>query len=193
MRNHETTFSLILSLAVGSYELILVTVVTCFQLKERDVSLNLPGPLTMTEHPGRHATQRSDPLLKQHELSFSHLQALAPASPAASNDHPFPPCFFPALVPVTPPLGSLLRFLFICQMKVFPSWVLKSELRQTWVLEPQALMSVDEDRSWCSCCLPGHRDCLPSGPGSCLLPMSRPSLRGRHVDPHGVTSAELHR
>lgn len=44
MRNHETTFSLILSLAVGSYELILVTVVTCFQLKERDVSLNLPGP-----------------------------------------------------------------------------------------------------------------------------------------------------
>lgn len=56
MRNHETTFSLILSLAVGSYELILVTVVTCFQLKERDVSLNLPGPLTVTEHPGRHAT-----------------------------------------------------------------------------------------------------------------------------------------
>ena len=109
MRNHETTFSPILSPAVGSYELILVTVVTCLQLKERDVSLDLPGPLTVTEHPGKHATQRSDPLLKQHKLSFSHLQALAPASPAASNAHPFPPCFFPALVPVTPLPGSLLR------------------------------------------------------------------------------------
>ena len=43
MRNHETTFSLILSPAVGSYELILVTVVTCFHLKERDVSLDLPA------------------------------------------------------------------------------------------------------------------------------------------------------
>lgn len=40
--------------------------------------------------------------------------------------------------------------------KVFPSWVLKSELRQTRVLQPRALICVDEDCSWCSCCLPGH-------------------------------------
>lgn len=46
MRNHETTFSLILPPTVGSYEFILVTVVTCSQLKERDVSLGLPGPLS---------------------------------------------------------------------------------------------------------------------------------------------------
>ena len=129
MRNHETTFSLILSLAVGSYELILVTVVTCFQLKERDVSLNLPGPLTVTEHPGRHATQRSDPLLKQHELSFSHLQALAPASPVASNDHPFPPCFFPALVPVTPPLGNDPRDELAC-LKDACTWLIATAARE---------------------------------------------------------------
>lgn len=72
--------------------------------------------VTVTEYLGRHATQRPDPLLKQHKLSFSHLQALAPASPAASSAHPFHPCFFPALVPVPPLPGSLPRFLFICRM-----------------------------------------------------------------------------
>lgn len=39
----QTTLSVILSPAVGSYALVLVTVVTCFQLKERDFSLSLLG------------------------------------------------------------------------------------------------------------------------------------------------------
>lgn len=168
MRNHETTFSLILSPTVGSYEFILVTVVTCFQLKERDVSFGLPGPLTVTEHLGRHATQRPDPLLKQRKLSFSHLQALAPASPAASSAPPRP-----LLLSSSSPSASTSRkssripFHLSNGHKVFPAWVRKSELRQTRVLEPCALVSVDEDCSWCSCCLPGHRN---SGLGLAFSP-----------------------
>lgn len=120
---------------MGSYTFILVIVVTCFQLKERDFSLSLPGSFTMTEHPRGWPTQRQDPLLKQHKCF--HLRALLRTAL-------LPPIPSPSLLllsscsPGAPASrkSSLIPPHLSNGHKVFRHWVLKSELRQTLVLEP---------------------------------------------------------
>ena len=110
--------------------------VTCFQLKERDFSLSFPGSLTMTEHPWGVAYTEARPTVK-----------------AAQVFSPSGPWLVPALLPTIPSpsllllsssspgaptsrKSSLIPSHLSNGHKVFRHWVLKSELRQTLVLEP---------------------------------------------------------